>query len=260
MSRPLMVSCIALLLLTATGLKPQPPIDTSTHVDIRVISKGAKFIGTSMGGVEIVIRDAHTGDILAQGITRGGTGDTEKIMKAKQTKHEPVSTEGAAVYQTFLHLVGPRKIEVTARGPLGQPQAENRVSVTQWVVPQKHLTGGDGLVLELPGFAVDVLSPPAHKKVSTTDSRIEVRANVTMLCGCPIEPDGLWDADQIEVSAIVKKNGLQFRPFDLQYAGETSQFSGQLKPNGPGAYEICVFAYDPENGNTGLDKTTVIVE
>ena len=53
-----------------------------TQIDVRVISKGGKFIGTSMGGVLITIRDAKTAELLAKGVTRGTTGDTEKIIAA----------------------------------------------------------------------------------------------------------------------------------------------------------------------------------
>jgi hypothetical protein len=107
-----------------------------------VISKGAKFVGTSIGGVEVVIRDAETGQILARGKTAGTTGDTAKLMTEKAPHHAPVSTEDAAVFRARVDLAEPRRIEVTARGPLSQRQAENTASVTQWMVPGKPVTGG----------------------------------------------------------------------------------------------------------------------
>jgi len=51
-----------------------------TDITVRVISRDAKFIGSSMGGVRITNRDADTGEILAQGMTKGGTGNTNRIM------------------------------------------------------------------------------------------------------------------------------------------------------------------------------------
>jgi hypothetical protein len=45
-----------------------------TEIVVRVISKDSKFIGTSMGGMRITLRDAHTGELLATGIIVGGTG------------------------------------------------------------------------------------------------------------------------------------------------------------------------------------------
>lgn len=247
------------LLLAGSMALSHHAVAAETRIDVRVISKGAKFIGTSMGGAGITIKDADTGQLLAQGKTAGSTGDTAKIMRQPARHHAPVSTGDAAVFRATLALEEPRRIEVTARGPLAQPQAAATVSLTQWVVPGKHIDGGDALVLEMPGFVVDILVPPAHQKLVSSGNPIELRANVTMMCGCPIEPDGLWDANQFEVGALVKRNGEDVSELRLEYAGSTSQFRGALDIRDPGAYEITVYAYDPENGNTGVDKTTVVV-
>jgi len=232
-----------------------------TQIDVRVISKGAKFVGTSMGGAEITVQDADTGQVLARGTTAGSTGDTDKIMREPQTHHAPVSTEDAAVFRAELDLDAPRRVRVTARGPLAQIQAATTVSVTQWVIPGKDITGGDALLLEMPGFVVDVLSPPAHRKFSEQDeiADVEIRANVTMMCGCPIAPDGLWNADQFEVAAIVHRDGVKVAEVPLNYAGATSQFSGKIDVSKAGPYVVTVYAFDPANGNTGLDRTSFIV-
>ncbi len=250
---------MSLLLVTYSQIA-NVAVAEETRVDVRVISKGAKFIGTSMGGVEITIKDAATGELFARGVTAGTTGDTDKIMNDRSKHHAAVSTPDAAVYAAKLELDEPRRLEIAARGPLAQPQAINTVTLTQWVVPGKHLTGGDAMTLEMPGFVVDVLAPPAHQKRTVSDTPIELRANVTMMCGCPIEPDGLWDANRFEVAAIVKRNGKTLRQVPLRYAGSTSQFAAEFKLDEPGPYEMIVYAYDPKNGNTGLDRTTVVVQ
>jgi hypothetical protein len=242
-----------LLLLTAPAQAEQ------TDITVRVLSKGAKFIGSSMGGARIMIHDARTDELLATGLTQGSTGDTQLIMRQKLVHHAPVSTEPAAAFRTSLDLDTPRKIKVTAYGPVAQPQAANTVSLTQWVVPGRDLTGGDGLMLEMPGFVVDVLAPAAHKKFNASEKQVAIEANVTMMCGCPIRPDGLWDANAFEVRAIVKRNGERLEEKPLDYAGETSQFATQINADAPGVYEITVYAYDPANGNTGLDKTSFIL-
>lgn len=230
-----------------------------TRIDVRAISKGAKFIGTSMGGAEITIHDADTGKLLAEGKTTGSTGDTEKIMKEQMVHHAQVSTDDAAVFRTTLELDQPRRIKVTARGPLAQPQATASASVTQWIVPGKHIMGGDALTLEIPGFVVDVLNPPAHKKIVLSADSIELRANVTMICGCPIEPNGLWDADKLQIAALITRDGEKMPEVPLKYAGSTSQFIAHVNVDKPGIYEITVYAFDPSNGNTGVDKTTVVL-
>jgi hypothetical protein len=231
-----------------------------TRIDVRVISKGAKFVGTSMGGVLVVIRDAETGEQLARGVTRGGTGDTARIMSASLRHHDPVATPDAAVFGTTLDLAEPRPLEVSAFGPLAQRQAANRVSQTMWVVPGRHVTGGDGWLLELPGFSVDVLEPPAHEKLGGETTAVTVRANVTMMCGCPVEPGGLWDASRFDVRAHVIRDGRSVAEVPLRFAGETSQFESEVEIREAGSYEVVVFAHDPANGNTGLDRTTFEVE
>jgi hypothetical protein len=141
---------------------------------------------------------------------------------------------------------------------MAQPQAAHRVVSSQWVIPGKGLSGGDGWVLELPGFVVDVLAPPAHVKLGAVD-KVDVRANVIMMCGCPIEPGGLWDADKYEVQAIVSRDGSEVARIPLSYAGETSQFSASVPVEAAGTYDVLVYAYDSANGNTGVDRTTFIV-
>ena len=80
-----------------------------------------------------------------------------------------------------------------------------------------------------------------------------------MMCGCPIQPGGLWDAKRYEVKALLKRDGAAIGGIDLAYAGETSRFAARLPLNTPGVYEALVYAYDPANGNTGLDRTAFIL-
>ena len=230
-----------------------------TEITVRVLSKDAKFIGTSMGGARVTLRDAETGEVLASGLTEGGTGDTKRLMHEGAGRRAQLSDPSAAKFQATLDLDAPRLIEAEALGPLAQRQAAQRVVATQWVIPGRGLSGGDGWVLEMPGFAVDVLAPPAHVKLAAPTS-IDVRANVVMMCGCPIEPKGLWDADKYEVEAIVQRNGKPVSRLPLKYAGATSQFAATLSVKEPGVYEVLVYAYDPANGNTGLDRTTFIAD
>jgi hypothetical protein len=250
----------SVLLLVVALLAAAPVAAEPTRIDVRVLSKGAKFIGTSMGGVRIEIRDADSGELLAGGVTEGGTGSTQRIMREPLPHHAPVSTPDAAVFHATLDLSEPRRLEVSARGPLAQPQAESRASSTMWVVPGRHVTGGDGWRLELPGFAVDVLDPPAHQKLAGAAREVPIRANVTMMCGCPIEPGGPWDANRLEVRARVLRDGQPAGEVALAFAGQTSQFAGAVPIAEPGAYDVLVFAHDAADGNTGVDRTTFVVE
>lgn len=250
---------LALGVLVALGALGPAAAAEETRVTVRVLSRGAKFVGTSMGGARVALRDAETGRVLAEGETRGGTGDTQRIMREAQPHWAPVATPEAARFEAVLELEAPRRIEAVAWGPGAQAQAENRVSATQWVVPGKHLTGGNGWLLVLPGFAVDVLAPPTPLGLSGGAREVPIRANVTLMCGCPVVPGGLWDAEGFEIRARVTREGRRVAEIPLEYAGRASQFEASFRAEEPGTYELVVYAYDPETGNTGLDRAVFAV-
>ncbi len=230
-----------------------------TDVTVRVLSKGAKFIGTTMGGVRVTLRDADTGAVLAEGLTEGGTGSTQKIMKEAHTRGAPVSTEGAAKFTATLDLETPRLVRVEAYGPVAQRQSAVTVTSTQWMVPGKHVTGGDAWLLELPGFVVNIVAPQTPSSAGSAPQTVAVTADVFMMCGCPIEPGGLWDADKYEIAAILTRNGETLQTVRLGYAGKASRFTADLAVSEPGVYEAIVYAHDPANGSTGLDRATFSV-
>lgn len=74
-----------------------------------------------------------------------------------------------------------------------------------------------------------------------------------------MEPGGLWDSGRFEVKALITKDDKPAGEAALQYAGKTSQFEGRLTLAEAGVYQVTVFAFDPTNGNTGVDATTIIV-
>jgi hypothetical protein len=133
------------------------------------------------GRALVTAKDAQTGELLAKGVTRGGTGNTSLIMMTPLTRGRPITDESAAGFTVSIDIDSPRLIEVTAYGPLVNLQAANKASATQWVVPGKHITGGDAWVIEIPGFVVDVLAPPTHVNLSGTPQSVDIRANVTMM-------------------------------------------------------------------------------
>jgi hypothetical protein len=226
-----------------------------TEIVVRVMSKDAKFVGTAVGGAQIVVRDAESGEILAQGLTAGGTGSTPKIMTQPHTGRDALSDADAAKYAVTLDLQRPRKVTVSATGPMNPKQAAMTVSSTQWVVPGKPVNGGDGWVLELRGFAVSMIDEvPAEIKLGGAARKISLKAKVTMMCGCPTEPGGLWDANKIQVAAIVEHEGKSAAAVPLAYAGQVNTFAGQIELKDAGDYVVDIYAYDPANGNTGVER------
>lgn len=232
----------------------------NTRIKVYVKSRGAKFVGSSMGGVRIVIEDAHTGRILDEGVTSGSTGDTDLIMKMEQKPGAPIATAETAHYTADLDLQGPRLVTIRARGPLAQEQSAVETTTQQWLLPGRHIVEGNAITMEMPGFAVDVQAPSNHVKLKGAPQEITVEANVTMICGCPIEPGGLWDASEYEIRATVRREGEVVGTLKMEYAGHASQFAAQTVLEETGLHHITVHAFDPANGNVGLDHAVVIVE
>jgi hypothetical protein len=111
----------------------------------------------------------------------------------------------------------------------------------------------------MPGLVVDVLAPPAPQKLRGTPQTVKLKANVRMMCGCPIKAEGVWDANRLEVRALVKRNGELAGNQSLHFTGITSQFAGTVEIKEPGTYEVIVYAYDSNNGNTGVDSVTFMI-
>jgi hypothetical protein len=177
----------------------------------------------------------------------------------RRSRDGVLASDGAAAFTTTIDLSAPERIEVTAIGPLADRGSANRGSATQWVLPGKDITAGDAWLLELPGFAVQVMAPAVHSSMGHVPVDIHLAANVTMMCGCHLEPGGLWDSSRMQITASVTRDGKPWIEVPLAYAGTPIQFAATLHVTGPGTYEAVVSAYDPANGNTGLDTVTFVV-
>lgn len=249
---------LVLAVLAAIGAVG-PAAAAETRLAVRALADDAKFIGTGMSGMAVIVEDADTGELLDTGVTRGATGDTGRIVRSPRERYGVLSGQGDAVYVATLDIEEPRRIRVTVRGPLAQPQAMAEASSVRWVLPGKHIEAGDGWLIEVPGFAVDILAPGAYAYVLDDREAVTVTANVIMLCGCPTEPGGTWNASEIEVTAEVRRDGEKVATLPMTYAGALSTFSVDVPSKQQGAYEILVTAYDPRTGNTGLDRSSFIV-
>ncbi|QJA06017.1 hypothetical protein FVE67_04040 [Thermosulfurimonas marina] len=227
-----------------------------TRVVVGVKARDALFIGSPMGGAQVIIRDADTGEILAQGVTRGLPGNPKLIMATPKERYTRYLEGKTARFEAVLDLQRPRRVRIVARGPLAQPQALQEVSVTTWLFPGKDLPE---LVLEMPGLVVRALAPVAHARLKAP-ARVEVRAAVMPLCGCPVNPKFFWKPENYEVAVQVLRNGRPYGTFPLKFTGKTSLFSTVLELPQKGIYELTLYAYDKLTGNTGVDRTTVVVK
>lgn len=230
------------------------PEAVETDVMVRVVSQDAKVLHDGVGGARVTIRDAETGEVLSEGIQQGSSGDTDRIMREPRERGTSIyDTPETAGYRATLKLERPTEVEIEAEGPLDIPHAMQRVSTTTLLVPGQDVLG-DGIVLTLHGFIVEMLQPESG---AVAEGEIPVRARVRMMCGCPITPGGLWDADEITVTARLMRDGEVIAEEPLRYAGEASTFEGALTKPGEGPFELRVLATDAERANFGMDQQSV---
>ncbi|PKD20213.1 hypothetical protein APR41_14620 [Salegentibacter salinarum] len=227
-----------------------------TSVMVRALAKDAKFIGSSIGGAKVIIRNAETGEILDLGLTSGSTGDTKLILQTPKERYDKLTDKNTAGFEAKLNIEEPTFINVEAHAPINKKQAKVVSSTQLWVIPGKDITG-DGVVLEVPGFVVDILSPQTHERINASDE-LSLKANIIMMCGCPVTEGGVWDANQYEVKAIISAEDKESREITLNSTDKPSTFAANTSLE-KGYYTITIYAFDPVTGNTGVDKTNIII-
>ncbi len=145
-----------------------------TNITVRVVARNAQYVGDLVEGAFVTITDAVSGEVLAQGITSGNVGNLQRTMRTPRKRGEPMATKGDAKFAATLDIDEPRYIQVSAYGPLDKRFTANRASATQWIVPGKHVTGGDGWVLELPGLLVSPNLAASTVPLSKAEARFAV--------------------------------------------------------------------------------------
>jgi hypothetical protein len=233
-----------------------PAAATPTEVVVRVISQDAKFVGDSMGGAEVVLRDARSGEILAQGVTRGGTGDTNLIM-ASSGRSPQRSSATAAAFHALLDIDRPTLVRVEINGPLGFPRTMQRASSERWLVPGQSGGTGEGWVVELPGLAIRLSAgTPTQFRRGTAQS---LTAEVQLMCGCPITPGGLWDAAQYEVFAELWQSGAVRERLSFAFSESPGRFLANWTPMVRGDADLVIVARNRVTGNTGVLEQPVTI-
>lgn len=246
--------CVAVgaTVLAATSLSGQQ-VKQPSRLDVHVVAHGAKLIGSAVGGARVTIRDASSGEVLASGVHEGGTGDTDLIMRGGGPAQSLFTTPGAAVFTTTLALDGPRRVTIEASGPLSYPEALANASTTLILAPGVPVTG-DGVVLELHGYIVELLDTPTRV---AEGGALPVRARVRMLCSCPTEPGGLWEAGTV-IAMLVAGDGTVVERRTLEYEGADSTYGAEVRAGEAGSYTLRVVAA-AEDGNAGSAQVAVTV-
>lgn len=245
MIKPLAAAAFLVALASSANAEP-------TRVMVRAQALDAKFIGDHMGGVQVTLRDARTGKVLARGLTKGGTGDTTKIMRTPRERGVALSDKDAAGFAAVLDLEQPTLVRAEAVGPVGKPGSSVRVTSSLWVIPGRDVAG-DGWILTFPGLVVEPTVAPA------ADGTLKVTAKVTLMCGCPIEAGGLWDAANYRVEATLLKGATIVARTPLGFTGRPNEFDATTPPAAPGRYTLRLVATDAKTPNAGVAEDAIAI-
>ncbi len=149
-----------------------------TSLVIRAKSKDAKFVGTSMGGALVTVKDSDTGNVLAEGVTAGSTGNTGRIMIEPKTRYGTIS-DGAAKFETSIDISEPVLITIEIDAPLVTKPDMIKSSTQIWLIPGKDITG-EGIIIEIPGFSV-VARAPEKIRIHDGNAVIPFQSRIVMI-------------------------------------------------------------------------------
>jgi hypothetical protein len=149
-----------------------------TKLVIRAKSKDAKFVGTKMGGAHVVVKDSETGKVLAEGLTAGDTGDSNKIMNEPKTRFGMIA-DGAAMFETSIDIAEPRLITIEVEAPYVDRTNMIKSSTQMWLIPGKDIVG-EGVIIEVPGFSV-IAKSPEEVKLTDNKAAIPINAQIVMI-------------------------------------------------------------------------------
>lgn len=233
-----------------------------TKLIIRAKAKDAKFIGTGIGGAYVIIKNELTGEILAKGLTTGASGNTDLILKTSHKRNDRLTDDKTAKFEASVNISEPTFVTVEATAPVNRKSSAIKASTQLWLIPGKDIDE-EGIVLDMPGFILDILEPQTHRILileKMPEKKVKIKINLTMLCGCAITKGGVWDSEQIEVKAVVKKDGVKYKDVILGITPVDNIFEGILDVNAAGMYEIQVYGYDKITKNTGVDRINFVIQ
>jgi len=248
---------VSLFLFVLTGVLCAQP----TRLVVRAKGKDGKFIGTNIGGALVVVRNNQTGEVLAKGSTEGGSGNTKLIMETVHGRNDRLTDDKTARFEALIDIREPLFVDVQVTAPSQLRGAAITGTTQLWLIPGKDIDG-EGLVIELPGFILNVLNPTLHHIYPIKEGEvinIDLKISLTMLCGCTISKGGTWSADPIEVRATLYKDGKRIGEKPLSLTDQDNIFGSHFEVREKGSYGITVTAYDKVTKNTGVDRVYFFV-
>jgi hypothetical protein len=121
----------------------------------------------------------------------------------------------------------------------------------------------NGVVLELPGFIIDILSPQTPgfvDQLQLKNDKLKVKATVVMRCDYTISEGGIWDGNEREISVLVKRSVEIVGDFDSMMRDIVNIFEADIPMAEKGSYGFIVLAFDAKTGNTGVDKLNFVLD
>lgn len=233
-----------------------------TKLTVRVKAKDAKFIGTPIGGAYVTIRDHLTGVLLSNGKTSGSSGDTKLLLQSPHNRNQTLTDDQTAKFLADIDIKEPTLVDIEATAPISRKGAAIKESTQLWLIPGKDVLG-DGIILELPGLILDILAPTTHQIIplgKLENNTLSLRISLTMLCGCPISKGGVWNSDDFEVKAILKKEGISLGEYGLTKSEETNIFEGKIPIAEKGNYEVQVYGFQQKGNNSGVDVINFVIQ
>jgi len=146
-------------------------------------------------------------------------------------------------------------VAADAREPVIEHAAREELVGDLLLFPGRDV-GGDGIVLELHGFVIDLMGPDTTQALPAS-AALKVRARVRMLCSCPTQPGGMWEVRDVVARLIRDK--VVVREATLTYGGEPSIYTGELSPVEPGVYQLEVLAANPAAATFGVVRRRVTI-
>ncbi len=248
LKRASMVVVALLFLVSAAYAVP-------TKLTVRVRAHDAKFVGSGVAGVRVVVRDFNSGEILSEGMIEGGTGNTKALMFQPIKRGQQISDRHTAAFTATLDINKPTKLLIEVTGPLAAGIDTHKESKTVWLIPGKDIVG-DGIIFDFYGLIVQAYSPVPHS-IEKVGNTITIGAHVSPMCGCPIGKNKIWNYKNYHVSATIYHGGRKVDEIPLEFTGKIGNFEGQFRLSKPGAYKIVITAYDNQN-NQGADITSAV--
>ncbi len=272
-------SLLLLMVLVAWQTLMAQPVPT--HLVIRVKAKDASIFGphhaSKYGAVFVSVRDAVSGKLYAKGLLGPGPEDSASAKQGVVPggKQDTAAKKTTGRFEAVIDIAEPTLVTAEVVAPTKKrnaaastgadftyPAGESVIASTQlWLIPGKDIDG-DGQLIEIPGFILDILAPSGGRHLlldTLAGGRLNVSVSLTMMCGCKITSGGRWNADNIEVAGYLKKNGSKVQATELRLS-DTSRYRGIFTIRERGKYELTVTAYDRVTKNTGVDKIVFTVD